>query len=237
MRPRSLIAIAALALAMPVAITQAAPRGGGVDDSASRKVEAAFSFDGPGVVVSPVEGQVGAYTLAQRLWSKTQRVHWFTLGPPSRVGSMAVGRFAAFLAARASADAATAPVVHISYLQGGVVRDFLGTVSAADADLGSARAPVHRATLAPIGRDRIRQIAARPGLLSTIAARCLTRECGALLGGHASNARGGIDQPQPVGNCAGKPKSCLGQEIYAALSLRELDDPGLIRPGGGETFP
>ena len=238
MRPRTLTAIAALALALPVAVTQASPRGGTADNSASRKVEVAFSFDGPGVVVSPVAGQDGSYTLAQRLWSRQQRVHWFTLGPPAAIGSMPVRTFAALIAAHATTDAAAAPVAHISYRQSGRVKNFLATVSAAESGLGSARAPVHTVTLAPISRARVQEIAGRRGLLSVVASRCLTSDCDAIGGSRASNEK--IVIPHPlfgVGNCAGEPKSCLGQEILVALSQRELNTPRAFVGPGGEALP
>jgi len=174
MRPRTLTALAAaaLAVAVPAAITQAAPQSGAAEHAAMKKVSVVFSLDGPGITLAPVEGQEGTYTLTQRLWSNKQNVQWFTAGPPPAMGSVPVTKFAALLAKDATTDEATAPVADVSYVQSGKTKHFLATVSAAGAGLGTRKAPVHTATLSPLSPERLQKIASGKGLLSKIAARC-----------------------------------------------------------------
>ena len=225
---------AALAVALPVAITQAAPPAAADSHAVKKKVEVAFALDVRGIDVAPVEGQEGTYTLTQRLWSKKQRVHWFTPGPPALIGSMPVTRFAALLARYATADGATAPVVHIAYVQGAQAKDFLATVSVGATGLGATTAPTHTVTLSPISQQRLQQLAAGRGLLAKIAARCLTEACDAASGTREAHQKPDLVGPG-IGNCVGQPKSCIGHEFYLSMLPRFADDPGgfPVGPAGG----
>ena len=182
MRLRTLITLAAvgLAVAAPVALAaESTPLGGSygggiqLTGSYGGGKQLTYTLDGSLTELAPVEGQNGAYTLTQHLWSKKQNVQWFSLGPPPAIGSMPVTKFAALLAKRATSDGATAPIAHVSYTHKGRIKHFLATVSLAEAGLGAATAPSVQATLSPISLERLQAIAGGTGLLSKIAAGCL----------------------------------------------------------------
>ena len=183
MRPRTLTALAAvgLAVAIPVALTEAAPQPGAAEHAAKKKVSFAFFLDGPGISLAPVEGQEGTYTVTQRLWSKKQNVQWFRAGSRPAIGSIRVTKFAALLAKQAKTGGATAPVAHLSYVQDGTTTHFLATVSFAASGLGTRKAanglgttktPTFRATLSPMSPERLQALVGGKGVFSEIAAQC-----------------------------------------------------------------
>ena len=183
MRPRTLTALAAvgLAVAIPVALTEAAPQPGAAEHAAKKKLSVAFFLDGPGISLAPVEGQEGTYTVTQRLWSKKQNVQWFRAGSRPAIGSIRVTKFAALLAKQAKTGGATAPVAHLSYVQDGTTTHFLATVSFAASGLGTRKAanglgttktPTFRATLSPMSPERLQALVGGKGVFSEIAAQC-----------------------------------------------------------------
>ena len=183
MRTRTLTALAAvgLAVAIPVALTEAAPQPGAAEHAAKKKLSVAFFLDGPGISLAPVEGQEGTYTVTQRLWSKKQNVQWFRAGSRPAIGSIRVTKFAALLAKQAKTGGATAPVAHLSYVQDGTTTHFLATVSFAASGLGTRKAanglgttktPTFRATLSPMSPERLQALVGGKGVFSEIAAQC-----------------------------------------------------------------
>ena len=185
MRPRALTAIAAvgLAVAVPVALTHAAPQPGAPEHAAKKKKKTtvAFFLDGPSIALAPVDGQEGTYTLTQRLWSKKQNVQWLSTGSRPALGSIRVTKFAALLAKQAKTGGATAPVAHLSYVQDGTTKHFLATVSFAASGLGTRKAanglgttktPTFRATLSPMSPERLQALVGGKGVFSEIAAQC-----------------------------------------------------------------
>ena len=183
MRPRTLTALAAvgLAVAIPVALTEAAPQPGAAEHAAKKKVSFAFFLDGPGISLAPVDGQEGTYTVTQRLWSKKQNVQWLSTGSRPAIGSIRVTKFAARLSKQVKTGGATAPVAHLSYVQDGTTTHFLATVSFAASGLGTRKAanglgttktPTFRATLSPMSPERLQALVDGKGVFSEIAAQC-----------------------------------------------------------------
>ena len=132
MRPRTLTALAAAAIAVaaPVALAQAAPSTGQTAHAKKSKVSVLFVTEGPIAQMAPVEGQAGTYTFTMPIRTAKQPVIWFTDRPARDAGTLSMRNFVGLWSAKGTNTFATDPPnVAIAYTSGGKQKTFIATMT------------------------------------------------------------------------------------------------------------
>ena len=122
MRPRTLTALAAAAIAAaaPVALAQAAPDAGQTEHAKQSKASVLFVTEGPVAQMAPVEGQDGTYTFTMPIRTAKQPVIWFTDRPARDAGTLSMRNFVGLWSVKGTNTFATDPpnVAIVTYTPG-----------------------------------------------------------------------------------------------------------------------
>ena len=132
MRPRTLTALAAAAIAVaaPVALAHAAPSTGQPAHAKQSKASVLFVFEGQSAQMAPVEGQAGTYTFTMPIRTAKQPVIWFTDRPARDAGTLSMGNFVGLWSAPGTNTfAIDPPNVAIDYTSGGKQKTFIATMT------------------------------------------------------------------------------------------------------------
>ena len=132
MRPRTLTALAAAAIAVaaPVALAQAAPDAGQTAHAKKSKVSLLFVTEGQSAQMAPVEGQAGTYTFTMPIRTAKQPVIWFTDRPARDAGTLSMRNFVGLWSVKGTNTFATDPPnVAIVYTSGGKQKTFIATMT------------------------------------------------------------------------------------------------------------
>ena len=132
MRPRTLTALAAAAIAVaaPVALAQAAPDAGQTAHAKKSKASVLFVTEGPIAQMAPVEGQAGTYTFTMPIRTAKQPVIWFTDRPARDAGTLSMKNFVGLWSVQGTNTFATDPPnVAIVYTSGGKQKTLIATMT------------------------------------------------------------------------------------------------------------
>ena len=132
MRPRTLTALAAAAIAAaaPVALAHAAPSTGQAAHAKQSKAPVLFVFEGQSAQMAPVEGQAGTYTFTMPIRTAKQPVISFTDRPARDAGTLSMRNFVGLWSTPGTNTFATDPPnVAIDYTSGGKQKTFIATMT------------------------------------------------------------------------------------------------------------
>lgn len=130
MHPRTLTGLAAIVLsvAVPVAVSQAAPEPVQSQHAAKAKVSLMFGFQGKSAQMTPIAGQAGAYSFTVPMAG--QSVTWVANYPIGDSDILDWPTFVGLWSAQGTNSfAANRPIVTIGYTSGGKKKTFIATMS------------------------------------------------------------------------------------------------------------